>query len=235
MDRRAFVKSCSVGASLLAGAAGLSLPASAAMQKYGRVRLLDALGNPLKAADLAAGEQYVFAYPFPATPCFLLNLGRAVAGRKGLRTARGARYDWPGGVGPQSALVAYSAICAHKMTHPTPQITHISFRPSRGGDEPAAGVINCCSENSLYDPASGAAVLDGPADQPLAAIVLEHDAASDGLYAVGTLGGEMFQRFFKAFGARFALEYPDGGASRPLAEGSRVQRLEDYSGNVMTC
>jgi len=234
MDRRTFVRSCSLGAGLLAGA-GLGLPASASMQRYGRVRLLDALGAPLRAADVEAGESYVFAYPFPATPCFLLNLGRAVEGRAGLRTASGARYDWPGGVGPQRSLVAYSAICAHKMTHPTRQLTHISFRPSRTPDEPAGGVINCCSENSRYDPARGAAVLDGPADQPLAAIVLEHDPASDGLYAVGTLGGEMFQRFFKAFGARFALEYPDGRAARPLSDGTRVERLEDYSGNVMRC
>lgn len=235
MDRRAFVRTCSLGAGLLAGGAGLSLPASAAMREYGRVRLLDALGNPLKAADVVAGEQYVFAYPFSATPCFLLNLGRAVTGRGGLSTASGTPYDWPGGVGPQRSLVAYSAICAHKMTHPTPAVTHISFRAARSGDEPAAGVINCCSENSLYDPASGASVLDGPADQPLAAIILEHDAVSDGLHAVGTLGGEMFERFFRTFEARLSLEYPDGSANRPVREEAVVRRLEDYTGNVMSC
>lgn len=234
MDRRAFVKGCSISAGLFAGGA-LSLPAAASLQKYGRVQLLDDQGQPLKAAAVVAGEQYVFNYPFPATPCFLINLGRPVEARKTLQTVSGARYDWPGGVGPQRSLVAYSAICAHKMTHPTPAITHISFRPARTDAEPMAGVISCCSENSRYDPATGAAVLDGPADQPLAAIVLEHDAGSDGLYAVGTLGGEMFQRFFKAFGARLSLQYPRGNAAQPLAGEVRVQRLEEFCANVVTC
>lgn len=234
MDRRAFVRTCSISASMLAGGA-LSLPASASLRKYGRVRLLDSEGQPLKAAAVLAGEQYVFNYPFPATPCFLLNLGRAAEGRKTLKTVSGGRYDWPGGVGPERSLVAYSAICAHKMTHPTPAITHISFRPARTEAEPAAGVISCCSENSRYDPATGAAVLDGPADQPLAAIILEHEAASDALYAVGTLGGEMFDRFFKTFGARLSLQYPKGNATQPLAGEVRVQRLEEFCGNVVTC
>jgi arsenite oxidase small subunit len=222
MDRRAFVRNCSIGAGLLAGGA-LSLPATAALQKYGRVRLLDSEGKPLKADAVEAGAQ------------FLINLGRPAEGRKTLKTVSGGRYDWPGGVGPQRSLVAYSAICAHKMTHPTPAVTHISFRPARTDTEPAAGVISCCSENSRYDPATGAAVLDGPADQPLAAIILEHDRSSDGLYAVGTLGGEMFQRFFKTFGARLSLQYPNGNATRPLTGEARVQRLEEFCGNVVTC
>jgi Rieske Fe-S protein len=235
MDRRAFVKTCSIGAGLLAGTTALTLPAGASMHRYSRVRLLDHTGRPLKAANLLAGEQYVFTYPFAATPCFLLNLGQPVAGRKALRTVAGRRYDWPGGVGPQRSLVAYSAICAHKMAHPTAGISYISYRPRRDGGDPAAGVIGCCAENSRYDPASGAQVLDGPADQPLAAIVLEHDTASDGLYALGTLGGEMFERFFKTFGPRLSLEYPNGDASKPVAGEVMVKRLEEFSGNVLSC
>jgi len=42
-------------------------------------------------------------------------------------------------------------------------------------------VIHCCSEHSQYDPAEGARVVAGPAPQPLAAILLDHDPASDAL------------------------------------------------------
>ena len=35
-------------------------------------------------------------------------------------------------------------------------------------------------------------MLNGPAPQPLSAILLDYDAASDTLHAVGTLGGDLF-------------------------------------------
>lgn len=234
MDRRAFVKTCTLGAGLLAGS-GLPLAGDARAQAYRRVQLLAPDSRPLRAAGLAPGEQYVFHYPFPATPCFLLDLGRPLAGREGLATEAGGRYDWPGGVGPRSSIVAYSAICAHKMAHPTRTISYISYRAARKDTDPDTGVISCCAENSLYDPAAGAAVLDGPAPQPLAAILLEHDPADDTLHAVGTLGGEMFQRFFSEFGMRLSLEHPSRDERAPVSEAVRVTPLADFSGNVVSC
>jgi arsenite oxidase small subunit len=233
MDRRSFVRNCTLAAGWFAG--GLALPTHAAPRHYGRVRLITDLGEPLRAADLEPRAQYVFAYPFAATPCFLFDLDRAVPGRNGLETEAGVRYDWPGGVGPKRSLVAYSAICAHKMAHPTRTISYISFRPARSEYEPEEGVISCCAENSRYDPASGARVIDGPADQPLAAILLEYDAVTDGVYAVGTLGGEMFRRFFETFEARLSLEYPNGNARGVLEGEAMVRRLEDFSDNVVSC
>ena len=234
MDRRRFVKTCSVGAGLMAGGAML-LADHAYARDYRRVRLLDETAHPLRLADLSVGAQYVFHYPFAATPCFLLDLGRPVPGRNGLRTEAGRAYDWPGGVGPAASVVAYSAICAHKMAHPTRTVSYIAYRPSRGDDDPEAGVISCCAENSVYDPLAGGAVLSGPAPQPLAAIVLEHDAGRDELYAVGTVGGEQFQRFFSEFAARLSLEYPNGNADEPLAGDVVAYRLENFSANVLTC
>lgn len=233
MDRRSFVRNCTLAAGLFAS--GVAVPARAVPRSYARVRLIDASGEPLRASTLEPRAQYVFAYPFAATPCFLFDLDRSVPGRNALETEAGAYYDWPGGVGPKRSLVAYSAICAHKMAHPTPTISYISFRPARNEYEPAVGVISCCAENSRYDPAGGARVIDGPAAQPLAAILLEHDAASDGLFAVGTLGGEMFRRFFDEFEARLSLEYPNGDARELLAGESIVRRLEDFSDNVVSC
>lgn len=234
MDRRAFVKSCTAGAGLLA-AGGLVFPAGSSVHTYRRVRLLDDRGQVLGPRDIATGEAYVFHYPFASTPCFLLNLGRTVPGQGGLKTESGERYDWPGGVGPAHSIVAYSAICAHKMAHPTRVISYIGFRQARGGEDPETGVISCCAENSRYDPFAGAAVVSGPAPQPLAAILLEHDAATDELFAVGTLGAEMFQRFFSEFEARLSLEYPGRDVRTPLADDVQVKRLEDFSASVVSC
>ncbi|MEZ5740855.1 MAG: hypothetical protein R3E68_16275 [Burkholderiaceae bacterium] len=57
----------------------------------------------------------------------------------------------------------------------------------------------------VADPAHGAAVLSGPAPQPLAAIDL---AELDGvLVARGVYGGLLFDQYFERFGERLMLEY----------------------------
>jgi len=95
-------------------------------------------------------------------------------------------------------------------------------------------VIHCCSEHSQYDPAEGGRVLAGPAPQPLAAILLEHDAASDELTAVGTLGGEMFNEFFAKYEFRLALD--NGGApKRPVSGNAVVTELENYCKQQVKC
>ena len=238
MKRRSFVRACGMGAGYMALGGGLAFAASNGELRprhYERVRLLGPDGSPLLAGTLPAKQQYVFPYPFEATPCFLINLGEPMEPRNGLTTADGEPYSWPGGVGPRRELVAYSAICAHKLAHPTPALSYISFREARDSDEPRDGVISCCAENSLYDPSRGAEVISGPARQPLAGILLEHDADSDQIYAVGTLGGELFERFFSEFEARLALEYPDGNGAEPLSGDVDAIPLSQYSGNVMRC
>ena len=77
-------------------------------------------------------------------------------------------------------------------------------------------------------------VLAGPAPQPLAAILLEHDAATDELSAVGTLGGEMFNEFFARYEFRLALD--SGGAPRRAVQGSAVvTELENYCKQQVKC
>jgi len=95
-------------------------------------------------------------------------------------------------------------------------------------------VIHCCSEHSQYDPAQGARVVAGPAPQPLAAILLEHDPGTDEVYAVGTLGGEMFNEFFDKFAFRLELEH--GAQARAAVAGSCVvQALENYCRQQVKC
>lgn len=235
MQRRSFIKTCALAVGAMAVNPNLALAGTMTPQLYSRVQLLDGKGVPLKASTIKPGQQLIFNYPYQVTPCFLINLGQKAPGRNGLRTESGESYDWEGGVGPQQTLVAFSAICAHKMTHPTPAVTHIAFRPRRSEQEPEAGVITCCSENSRYDPLRGAEVLSGPARQPLAAIMLEYDPKDDGLYALGTLGGEMFQRFFSEFERRLEVQYPNGDAGQLVSGQATATPLEEYSANIMGC
>jgi arsenite oxidase small subunit len=230
MERREFMFACA------AAALGASRPAAADARPryYGRVRLVDAGGAPLKAADLPPDRNFVFHYPYAGTPCFLLNLGKPTKLQADLKTASSQSYHWGGGVGAAHSVVAYSAICAHRMTYPTREISFISYRAERTPQNRFDHVIHCCSEHSQYDPAEGARVVAGPATQPLAAILLDHDPASDALYAVGTLGGEMFDEFFSKFDFRLTLEH-NGHAHDAVQGRSVVRELTDYCKQQVKC
>jgi len=236
MERRDFLKVCAASAAAGVGtASGLPvLAADARPQLYGRVQLVDEKGQALAAKAIPANKNLIFHYPYEATPCFLLNLGRPAKASAQLKTADNKPYEWKGGVGAQRSIVAYSAICAHKLSYPTKDISFISFRPGKSVASKHASVIHCCSEHSQYDPAEGGRVLAGPAPQPLAAVLLEHDAASDALFAVGTLGGEMFNEFFSKFEFRLALEH-NGSPKRAVAGRTVVQDLDNYCKQQVKC
>jgi len=231
MHRRNFMFACA--ASALAASLPAT-PADASPRFYSRARLVDPAGRPLSARSLAANRNFIFHYPFAGTPCFLLNLGRPTKASAQLKTANEQTYEWPGGVGANHSIVAYSAICAHRLTYPTREISFISYRDEKSAGSRFAQVIHCCSEHSQYDPAEGAKVLAGPAPQPLAAILLEHDPKSDGLSAVGTLGGELFNEFFSKYEFRLALDH--GGHPKTTVEGrSIVSELTEYCRQQVKC
>lgn len=201
-DRRDWMRQAACVAGAWAAAGTLPRVAGAA-QPHPRALLVDRLGEPLRALTLLPGEPQLFNYPFLAAPVFLLVLEREVQGTE-LVTEAGQRYRSPAGVGPRRTIVAFSAICSHKLMYPTPQLSFIGPRPGRHG-EPAQ-VIHCCGDQSRYDPAQGARVIGGPAPQPLAAVQLEWDANSDRLHAVGLQGGEMFGAFFEKYAFRLETE-----------------------------
>src|SRR5256712_8993428 len=213
-EPRAFITFCAAWA---AAASSPAVAADARPQFYQRVKLVDEDGAALRAGSVPPNRNLIFLYPYASTPCFLLNLGRPAKASAHLKTADERSYEWTGGVGARHSLVAYSAICAHKLTYPTREISFISYRAEKSARNRFAAVIHCCSEHSQYDPAEGARVVAGPAPQPLAAILLEHDPENDCLYAVGTLGGELFNEFFSKYEVRLALDY--GGGGRPPAGG----------------
>jgi Rieske Fe-S protein len=232
MERRDFLKACAAAA---AGVAAAPSPAADARpQMYQRVRLVDNHGEPLRAKAIPANRNLIFHYPYASTPCFLLNLGRPAKASAQLKTVDNQPYEWHGGVGEAHSVVAYSAICAHRLTYPTREISFISFRAGTSPSNRIPNVIHCCSEHSQYDPAEGARVVAGPAPQPLAAILLDWDAAKDEIYAVGTLGGEMFNEFFTKYEFRLALE-GDNAPRRRVQGTTTVVELENYCRQQVKC
>jgi len=234
MDRRQFVESCSSGIACLAAAAALpAFGADAKPRPYARALLTNEYGDPLHARQLQAQTNYVFHYPFEATPVFLLKLGQS-APPQALATRAKDSYVWPGGVGTGRNIVAFSAICAHQLVYPTQQVSFISFRKSRAKQGVADNLIHCCAEQSQYDPAQGARVMHGPAEQPLCAVLLEHDARADTLTAYATLGGELFDEFFRKYEFKLSLDVGPK-AKNAVAGRVAVRELERFCRNPIQC
>ena len=242
IHRRQFLKLCTSALACLGGARA-ALPAEGAQpHSYARVLLVDPAGKPLSPEGLRVDEAYVFHYPFRSTPCFLIDLGESARKGLSLETEAGEPYPSPGGVGPRGSVVAFSAICAHRMSYPTATVSFIDYRHREQDFTDSAGtttrrsrVIYCCSERSVYDPLAGGRVLGGPAPQPLAAILLEYDPEGPALYATGTLGGEMFRRFFREFGFRLALDRRSEDYAEPVEGTTTVVPIEEYSRNRISC
>jgi arsenite oxidase small subunit len=233
MERRRFLGSCAMlgwGACVAADGAR----ADATPRSYARALLVDVHGAPFKARTLVAGTNYVFHYPYATTPCFLLRLDRPAVMPATLAKDSGERYRWPGGAGHDRAVVAFSAICAHKLAYPTRDVSFIRYQ-SRKSATAAAGTIHCCADHSVYDPADGARVVSGPAPQPLAAVLLDYDPVRDELTAWGTLGPEQFDAFFSKYERKLALEYGDGRARRPAGERAVVRELAQFCRNTIEC
>lgn len=243
MKRRKFVKLCASAVVGVSASPELLAEASQELHPYERVALVDGRSQePISAASLEVGETYLFNYPYVTTPCFLLDLGRPIKPKSQLRTSEGERYRWPGGSGPNRSVVAFSAICAHRMSHPARNVSFINYRHENASfrnrdNEVVQGknVIYCCSEKSVYDPARGAEVLGGPAPQPLAAIALDYVAEEDSFYAIATVGGEMFARYFASFGQRLVLDHARTDIEKPCSGKTELMRMSEFCRNPILC
>src|SRR2546423_11286784 len=118
MERRRFVTGCAAVATVAGLSASTRAWAAATPRLYSRARLVDIHGDPLKVRQLASRTNYVFSYPFAATPCFLLDLGRPVAAAASLLRADGATYAWSGGGGAPHSGGALSPTLAPQLAHP---------------------------------------------------------------------------------------------------------------------
>ena len=228
-ERRFFLTSCSATLAAAACSWLASQPAAATNQNrspsaskgadfraYASSILADEHGRPVRAAGLKPLVNFLFHYPFVATPCLLLNLGRDV-----------------GGVGKHKSIVAYSAICSHKLAYPTKEVSFIRFQAT-ASTRSEAERIHCCADHSVYDPAASAKVVSGPAPFALAAIVLEHNARDDSLRAVGTSGVQQFDAFFDKYDFKLGMEF-GGKARNAVTTTTRLQELTQFCRNVAQC
>ncbi len=241
-DRRRFLQLCSALATSITTRADAFSSDAIRQQQRNRVLLTDRWQQPIAVSGLQVGETYLFHYPYISTPCYLIDLGEPTESGIELTTESGERYRWQGGVGPRHSLVAFSAICAHKMTHPLKAVSFINYRheahPFTGHDKltkTQPQVIHCCSEHSVYDARRGGEVLGGPAPQPLAAITLEYDEASDALYATGSYGGELFEPYLDKFQDRLVLEYETTEIRRLASNTTELRPITQYCRNRILC
>jgi Rieske Fe-S protein len=235
MDRRVFLK-------VVAGAAAVAVSPSLIRGNlyaadgrlyvgYEKAQIVDAAGVPIKVSALEKEVTYIFNYPYASTPCMLINLPEPTQQEVALKSEAGEEYVWKSGVGKDRTIVAYSAICAHQLTHPTRNDSFIQYvaknKPTMAYT--TGGVIVCSSHLSAYDPKAGAKVLGGAASQPLAAVVLER-ADDDTLWAVGVLGSDKFQDYFRAFKPEFKEFYDGIAQAKTLVSiSAKTVKLTEYS------
>jgi Rieske Fe-S protein len=230
LERRQFLESCAVASLATWQVTWAQSPA----RTYGKSRLVDIHGRPIRLSALVPETNYVFQYPFESTPCLLVKLRGPVTVQPALKREDGTSYAWQGGVGRDRNGVAFSAICAHKLAYPTREVSFIRYQPEASSTS-GGRVIHCCADHSVYDPAEGARVVSGPAPQPRAGIVLEHDPADDGVFAVGTVGPEQFDAFFEKYKMKLALEYGDARARRRVGDTTTLRELSAYCRNTIQC
>ncbi|HOB00234.1 MAG TPA: Rieske 2Fe-2S domain-containing protein [Casimicrobium huifangae] len=224
-QRREFLAACSSAAlcgfaAALAGGEALantgSAPGSQVRRSYSAALLVDERGSPFNSRLLQLRTNYLFHYPFVATPCLLIDLGRDV-----------------GGVGLGRSIVAFSAICSHQLAYPAKEVSFIRFQ-AKASTHSEAERIHCCADHSVYDPAQGARVVAGPAPAPLAQIELSYDAKTGNLTATGLRGTDQFDAFFRKYDFKLGMEF--GGRARDLVgRTSQLQELTRFCRNVAQC
>ena len=202
---------------------------------YEKIQLKDEDGNPLKAATLIKEENYVFNFPHVSTPCILVDLGEATQKDVKLKADDGTEYLFKGGVGKNGSIVAFSAICPHQLTHPTPDDSFFQYVP-RDGKTIAyekAGVFVCSSHLSVFTPKDGGKRVNGPAAEGLTQIVLEIDK-DDTLWAVGALGPSRFHDYLDAFKPEFKKYYGGKRKGKKLVkEEAKVVKLVNFSKDII--
>ncbi len=204
-------------------------------QSYEKVQLKDNDGKPIKASTLKVEENYVFNFPHISTPCILVDLGEETQKDVRLMDDAGTEYIFKGGVGKKSSIVAYSAICPHQLTHPTPDASFFQYLP-KGGKTLAykeAGIFVCSSHLSAFTPKDGGKRVGGPATEGLTQIVLEIDE-DDNIWAVGALGPDKFHEYLDAFKSEFKKFYGNKRKAKKLIkEETKVQTLKEFSTDIM--
>jgi Rieske Fe-S protein len=235
MDRRSFFKVTAGGLLVAMSPSLITTELRAAdgslFAAFEKVQLMDMSGKPVKVGSLKKETNYVFNYPHRSTPVIILDLEDPTAKDIELSSDTGEKYIWKGGVGPDRTIVAYSAICAHQLAHPTPDDTFIQYVDKNGKTASCnhGGVMVCSSHLSAFDVGKGCKNISGPAQQPLASIILE--VAEDGtIFATAVLGPDKFHEYFKQFKPELKKFYGGKRKGKKLVKDfTHVSLLTDFS------
>lgn len=111
-----------------------------------------------RTGKLKINQPQAFSYPDAASPCTLLKAGKPV----------------PGGVGPESDIVAYSNLCTH-MGCP------VSY-------DAAERIFKCPCHFSMFDAELSGQMICGQATENLPQIELHYNAKEGSISAVGVNG-----------------------------------------------
>lgn len=159
VSRRKFLKAG--GGGIAAGAAALASPGALAEQEAGHAGRVT-LPYPQKpvavASSMPANEPVEFNYPDDESPCVAIKLASAV----------------PGGVGPESDIVAFSTQCTHKGC-----IVHYDAQTRN---------FKCPCHFSMYDCEKGGQMIIGQSTTDMPSIILSYDASDDSVTAIGVNG-----------------------------------------------
>ncbi|WP_119291838.1 arsenate reductase (azurin) small subunit [Azohydromonas sediminis] len=162
LSRRIFLKASGGSAAAAVGAAGTLLAPGAAQAQAAGAATGTTLNYPKtsvgKAGSMPVNQPVSFTYPDANSPCVALRMGAPV----------------PGGVGPNGDIVAYSSLCTH-MGCP---VTY------DGGTK----TFKCGCHFSIFDPENGGQMVCGQATEDLPRVLLNYDAATDTVTAVGVDG-----------------------------------------------
>ena len=236
MERRSFLGACA----LLSGAAlaRTASPPDAPPRLYARTRLVDdARRAAARRRDRGATRTTCSSIPYAATPCFLLRLGAPVATGAALRRQDGTAYAWQRRRGARARAGLRSPRSARTSSRIRRARCRSSATSASARRRRAAHVIHCCADHSVYDPAEGARVVAGPAPQPLAAIVLEHDRARDGCTRSARWAPSSSTRSSRSTGIKLALEY--GSTAKRARAGRRARpscaSSSTYCRNTIQC
>jgi Rieske Fe-S protein len=207
---------------------------------YNKVMIRQENRLPMNSSVFDKNKGFIFHYPYVTTPCFLIDLEKPIPGNNDGKQHSG--NSWPGGTGRNNSIVAFSAICTHRLSYPTRTASfinfrseNISFRNNQNKPDTGTQLIHCCSERSVYDPSKGGRVMGGPAPVALTAIVLEYDSATDQFFATGTYGVEQYQQFFEKFSYRIKLDYQIENIEQLTEKSSIAYPADTFSSNRIQC
>lgn len=158
LSRRIFLKSTG-GAAAALGAVGAAVVPATAQAAGASGTVLDYPKLSVgKGGGMPVNQVVSFNYPDASSPCVALRMGSAV----------------PGGVGPNKDIVAFSTMCTH-MGCPVQY---------DGGTK----TFKCGCHFSVFDPENGGQMVCGQATEDLPRVLLDYDAKTDTVTAIGIDG-----------------------------------------------